>query len=271
MDNLQWFKFSPSDWMMGRIQRQPPQVQVDFIRVCCKYWQKEGALSIEDAELESGDSYQTLLKFRLIREKDGLICIGFLEEQMVGISAKREQASMAGKRSAEVRKRSAESNDRSTTVGSSFNENQQRRVEKSKSREELEKSREEKGKVGVPPTPATESENIIFLKQEDNANTPRENSSFNPPEIAEVQRMFTATMETMGLPTDAYGGAEKMATSFHNYYSSQGWRKANGLSITSWRPLIPSFIASEKASAAKKTDQGNQKNRASNTLAEWDK
>ena len=129
MDNLQWFKFSPADWMMGRIQRQPAQVQVDFIRICCKYWQKDGVMSIEDAEIEAMDSYDTLVKYKVIKVCDDNIVVDFLDEQLEALEGKRKQASDAGKRSAEVRKHNKEFNDRSTTVDNSFNENEQSRVE----------------------------------------------------------------------------------------------------------------------------------------------
>jgi hypothetical protein len=144
MDNLQWFKFSPADWMMGRIQRQPAQVQVDFLRVCCQYWKNEGNYSIEDARLEAMDSYDVLVKYKIIKENNDNVVIEFLDEQLDGIEEKRKQASEAGKRSAEARKRRSESNDRSTTVKQPMNEpsTESNRVEKSreeKSREEQEK------------------------------------------------------------------------------------------------------------------------------------
>lgn len=132
MDNLQWFKFSPADWMMGRIQRQPPQVQVDFLRLCCKYWQKDGDLNIEDAEIEAMDSYSALVKYKIIKEENKVITIDFLDEQLDALAGKRKQASEAGKRSAEARKRKKETNDRSTTVNKPFNENEQSRVEESR-------------------------------------------------------------------------------------------------------------------------------------------
>lgn len=142
MDNLQWFKFSPADWMMGRIQRQTAQVQVDFLRVCCQYWKNEGNYSIEDAKLEAMDSYDVLVKYKIIKEDAANVVIEFLDEQLDGIEEKRKQASEAGKRSAEARKRRAESNDRSTTVQQPLNEEltESNRVEESR----VEESREEK-------------------------------------------------------------------------------------------------------------------------------
>lgn len=138
MDNLQWFKFSPADWMMGRIQRQPAQVQVDFLRICCQYWKNEGNYSIEDAQLEAVDSYEALVKFKIIKEINNNIKIEFLDEQLDDVESKRLQASKAGKRSAEARRRKSESNGRSTGVQQPPNEHstESNRVEKSREDEE---------------------------------------------------------------------------------------------------------------------------------------
>jgi hypothetical protein len=125
--------------MMGRIQRQPAQVQVDFLRVCCHYWKNEGNYSIEDAKLEAMDSYETLVKYRIIKEEGNDIVIDFLDEQLESIDDRRKQASEAGKRSAEARKRRAKSNDRSTTVQRPLNEG-------STESNRVEKSREEKSR-----------------------------------------------------------------------------------------------------------------------------
>jgi len=179
MDNLQWFKFSPSDWMMGRVQRQAPQVQIDFLRVCCKYWQKSCELSIEDAKLEAMDSYEPLVKNKLIKELNEAISISFLDEQMGGVNSKREQASEAGRRSAEARKRKAESNDRSTLVekrsttdGTPLNEIQQRREEKSENRVE------KKSKVvGIPPPP--QLENVLAYFKENGYSEASAKKAFN--------------------------------------------------------------------------------------------
>lgn len=147
MDNLQWFKFSPSDWMMGRIQRQPAQVQVDFIRLCCKYWQKDCSLLIEDAQLEAIDSYDVLVRHRFITLDEDYIRISFLDEQYEFANAKRNKASEAGKRSAEVRKRSA---DVQQTFNGGSTSVEQIRVDKS--RVDTEEKRERKKGVTAPPT-----------------------------------------------------------------------------------------------------------------------
>ena len=127
--------------MMGRIQRQSPQVQSDFIRLCCIYWHKRAEVSEDAAQMECVETFETLVKFKFISVDDGMVSIKFLDDQMVDIDAKRLQASEAGKRSAEARKRKAKSNDRSTSVQRPSNEIQQ---SKSKSKS--------KSKIIEPPT-----------------------------------------------------------------------------------------------------------------------
>lgn len=82
MDKLQWFKFSPSSWMMGRILRQPDTVQAAFMRLCCVYWNKECVMSIEDAQIECGASYEALVSAKIIKTNNASIIISFLDEQM---------------------------------------------------------------------------------------------------------------------------------------------------------------------------------------------
>jgi hypothetical protein len=143
MDNLQWFKFSPANWLMGRIQRQPAQVQLDFINLCCKYWNKEGLMSIEDAQLDIMDSYEPLLKYKIIKEDGDNVVIDFLDEQLSAIEDKRKQASEAGKRSAAARKRRTKPNEPPTTVEPTLNDRPTESNREEKSREEESREEEE--------------------------------------------------------------------------------------------------------------------------------
>lgn len=83
MDNLQWFKFSPSHWFMGRIQRCSEVAQARFLRLCCVYWNNECLMNIEDAEIELGeDEFRQLLKLKIIEsDADGSLLIKFLDKQ----------------------------------------------------------------------------------------------------------------------------------------------------------------------------------------------
>ena len=86
MDKLQWFKFTPSDWMMGKIQRCPEITQARFMRLCCLYWNKECLLSFEDAEIEIDKEHlEILISKKIIKSEDDFIKIEFLDEQMDGI------------------------------------------------------------------------------------------------------------------------------------------------------------------------------------------
>ena len=104
MDKLTWFKFSPGDWMMGKISKLPLKVQGEYIRFICTYWNKKCEMNIKDAKLEFSDaSWKKLETYNLIKIKDELVFIAFLDEQMVDINSISIKRSNAGKRSAEVR------------------------------------------------------------------------------------------------------------------------------------------------------------------------
>jgi chorismate mutase len=100
MDNLQWFKFSPSHWFMGRIQRCSEIAQARFIRLCCIYWTNECTMDIKDAEIELGDDeFRQLLKLRIIEsDPDGSLVIKFLDvqfESCIDLSKTRSKAAKA--------------------------------------------------------------------------------------------------------------------------------------------------------------------------------
>ena len=96
MDKLQWFKFAPSDWMMGKIMRCDEITQARYMRLVCLYWNKECNLSYEDAEIEIDEEHlKVLVKKKIVKVMDDSIFIEFLDEQMEGISetsAKRREA-----------------------------------------------------------------------------------------------------------------------------------------------------------------------------------
>lgn len=96
MDNLQWFKFSISNWVLGRIQKCPEVTQARFIRLVCLYWSKECNLSIEDAEIEIDKEHLDILfSKKVVKFSDDFICIDFLNEQFEDIlktSQKRREA-----------------------------------------------------------------------------------------------------------------------------------------------------------------------------------
>jgi len=107
MDKLQWFKFAPSDWMMGKIMRCDEITQARYMRLVCLYWNKECNLSFEDAEIEIDEEYlDVLIKKKIVKVADDFIYIEFLDEQMEGISETSEKRREAvNKRWAKVKEK----------------------------------------------------------------------------------------------------------------------------------------------------------------------
>lgn len=97
MDKLQWFKFTPSDWMMGKIQRCPEITQARFLRLCCLYWNKNCEISIEDAEIEiDKEHYDILVSRKIISISETNINISFLDEQNLEIKEVSKDKSTSG-------------------------------------------------------------------------------------------------------------------------------------------------------------------------------
>jgi len=125
--------------MIGRISRQPAEVQVAFIRLCCVYWNAECEMSTEHAELEADGHLQRLLQTRLVETNGPSVFIKFLDIQWEDANLHRTKMSEAGKRSAERRSTKVEENPTkvepmlnlpSTYVKPTFNREEKRREDK---------------------------------------------------------------------------------------------------------------------------------------------
>jgi hypothetical protein len=136
MDKLQWFKFTPTDWIMGKIQRCPEITQARFMRLICLYWNKECILSYDDAEIEIDKEHlDILITKKIVRLVDNFISIEFLNEQLANISE------TSDKRREAVLQRWAKVKQKDTNV-LQVNTNVLQN-DTDKSREELDKNREE--------------------------------------------------------------------------------------------------------------------------------
>ena len=101
---LPFFMFEPSEWMFGRIQRQPDEIKAMFIDLICKYWHKRCEMLFRDARLDFGDGIDNLVDSEIVTVDDeGYVRINFLDEQMEQIGEKSKKNSLAGRRSAELR------------------------------------------------------------------------------------------------------------------------------------------------------------------------
>jgi hypothetical protein len=129
MKQIPWFKFCPANWMMGRISRQPAEVQVAFIRLCCVYWNAECDMTVNHAKLEIEESFDYLLKAQLIECNEHSVFIKFLDLQWEEASLHRSKMSEAGRRSAERRSTKVEPmlNIPLTKVKPVFNREEKRR------------------------------------------------------------------------------------------------------------------------------------------------
>lgn len=125
--------------MMGRISRQPAEVQVAFIRLCCVYWNAECEMSTDHAELEADGHLERLLQTRLVESNGPSVFIKFLDIQWEEANLHRTKMSQAGKRSAERRSAKVDENPTkvepmlnlpSTKVEPVFNREEKRREEK---------------------------------------------------------------------------------------------------------------------------------------------
>lgn len=134
MEKLSWFKFTPSDWVMGKIQRCPEITQARFIRLCCVYWNKDCVLTFDDADVEVDQEHlNILIAKKVIKLEGGFIVIEFLNEQIQEISVK------SIKRREAVNKRWANVNKNDTIVSKNDTNDIQNDTEKSR----VEKSRED--------------------------------------------------------------------------------------------------------------------------------
>lgn len=83
--------------MTGRIRKEKDKIQIAFIELICQYWKNECNMTLEQAELEIGDSIHQLLKRKIVKLVDDKIKIGFLDEQMQSIEVTSVQKSNAAK------------------------------------------------------------------------------------------------------------------------------------------------------------------------------
>ena len=98
MEKLVWFKFSPRDWVMGKIQRCPEVTQARFVRLMCMYWNKECEMTLEDAEIEIDKEHlDILISKKVILVENDFIKIKFLDENFEKSEGKTNKLRTSGK------------------------------------------------------------------------------------------------------------------------------------------------------------------------------
>lgn len=84
---LPYFKFEPAQWDTGNIQVCSPEVKGVFVDLCSIYWQRLGELPYKLAMQKvcggNATALETLCEEDIIKVIDGMICIDFLNEQLL--------------------------------------------------------------------------------------------------------------------------------------------------------------------------------------------
>ena len=79
---LPFFKFFPSEWIMGNISHENYSMQGLFLTACCHYWHQE--CNVNESTLSKILSKRDVKKLKvanLIKQEGEQICIDFLDEQ----------------------------------------------------------------------------------------------------------------------------------------------------------------------------------------------
>jgi HD superfamily phosphohydrolase len=142
LNRMHWFKFDPMLWLTGRIQRQPVEVQMAFLRLMCIYWSEGCLMTFERAELEAGeDECQRLLKAKIIKEKDGMLRISFMDDLFLETAEKSKKAREAiekrwNNRNTDVSKNDTNESKTDTNVLQTYNERNTEKKRTEKNRKE---------------------------------------------------------------------------------------------------------------------------------------
>lgn len=101
--DLSFFKFDPSEWLLGNISRESWEVQGAFISICANYWLRRGDINVEAILNQKGtkktfclDLLQKLSQYMTINE-DKTVSISFLDEQFAKIEALSKTRSNVGR------------------------------------------------------------------------------------------------------------------------------------------------------------------------------
>lgn len=100
---LSFFKFDPSEWLLGNISGESWEVQGAFITICANYWLRGGDINIEAILKQKGTKktvclvlLQKLSEYVTINE-DKSVSISFLDEQLLRIRELSKTRSSVGR------------------------------------------------------------------------------------------------------------------------------------------------------------------------------
>jgi hypothetical protein len=91
MKELPFFKFTPTEWLVGKISFQSLEVQGAFIQCCCMYWKHGGKINKTQLESSIGKkNFSHLIMNDFLKIDKGHIAIKFLDAQIFENSIRSE-------------------------------------------------------------------------------------------------------------------------------------------------------------------------------------
>ena len=250
-----WFKLPTALITQPKFQRLTPIAQAGFMTLCCVYWQDSGTMTYDDANMNA-EGVDELIERGYIQEENGMISIGFLDEQIEEVDQLRTKKKEAGVKSAEARAK-RKSNTSSTPVEQPLNnrstdKSRGNKIDESKKIEERELNAHGRE---VADAPAPDDGVLEFDSDGNPINQPPEQSKekvapkrkvFKKPTFEEVQEYFD--MKYMS----------KEAEAFWNYYESNGWRVGRN-PMKDWKASVANWIKRAKEFNLKPTHNGAKK------------
>ncbi len=140
MKTVQWFKFCPAKWVMGRTRKLTPEQRDEYLDLCCSYWTANCNMSTEDIRLNC-DSYEVFIKRALVTEEG----IEWLNAQYDEIAERSKKLKEAGRKGAKAKSEARTKPSISHSLAYAKQGLSQTAAEKNKKRKETEEE-EEKNK-----------------------------------------------------------------------------------------------------------------------------
>jgi hypothetical protein len=136
---LPYFKFEPNQWENGNIQMLSREDKGLFIDLCSMYWSRLGdvpfKLAVQKLCGGNASAFDSLIKEEIFLVENGLICIDYLNEQLLEFDNISDQNSKNAKARWEKHRKQKEKSERNASASNSQCETDAIREEKSKEEE----------------------------------------------------------------------------------------------------------------------------------------
>lgn len=95
---LPFFKFNPTEWLVGKISYQSLEIQGAFMQCCAIFWKNSGVVKIDQIDWKIGKAnLEALVNFDFISfDDDNFLSIEFLEEQLASFQVIRQKRAEFG-------------------------------------------------------------------------------------------------------------------------------------------------------------------------------